>query len=58
MFINNYRDRNEGITLMGVKKLGKIESSKKYSLKIGRNIKNIQITRYRKLKAAIIYLFS
>ncbi len=29
MFINNYRDGNEGITLMGIKELGKNESSKK-----------------------------
>ncbi len=29
MFINNYRDENEGITLMGIKGLGKIESSRK-----------------------------
>jgi hypothetical protein len=29
MFVNNYRDGNEGITLMGIKKLGKIESSRK-----------------------------
>ncbi len=43
MFINNYRDDNDGITLMGVKRLGKIESSRKYSLTIRRNFKNIQI---------------
>ncbi len=29
MFINNYRDGNKGITLMGIKRLGKIESSRK-----------------------------
>ncbi len=29
MFVNNYSDDNEGITLMGLKKLGKIESSRK-----------------------------
>ncbi len=43
-FINNYRERNKGITLTGIKGLGKIESSRKYSLTIGRNFKNIQIT--------------
>ncbi len=43
MFINNYRDGNEGTTLMGIKGLGKIESSGKHSLIIGRNNKNIQI---------------
>ncbi len=43
-FINNYRDGNKAITLMGIKVLGKIESSRKYSLRIGRNIKNIQIS--------------
>jgi hypothetical protein len=44
MFINNYRDGNEGITLMGIKGLRKIESSIKSSLSIFRNIKNIQIS--------------
>jgi hypothetical protein len=44
MFINNYRAGNKGITLMGIKSLGKIESSKKYSLKISRNIIKIQIS--------------
>ncbi len=29
MFINNYRDDNEGITLMGMKGLGKIDNSRK-----------------------------
>ncbi len=43
MFINNYRDGNKGITLTGIKSLGKIESSRKYSLTIGRNFKNRQI---------------
>ncbi len=43
MFINNYRDDNKGITLTGIKELGKIESSRKYSLIIYRNIRNIQI---------------
>jgi hypothetical protein len=44
MFVNYYREFNEGITLMGIKGLGKIQSSRKYSLIIVRNIKNIQIT--------------
>ncbi len=43
MFMNNYRGDNEGITLMGMKGLGKIESSRKQSLRINRNDKNIQI---------------
>jgi hypothetical protein len=43
MFINNYRDLNEGITLMGLKSLGKIESSRKQSLTIYRNNKKKQI---------------
>ncbi len=29
MFINNYRDGNKGVTLIGIKGLGKIESSRK-----------------------------
>ncbi len=29
MFVNNYRDDNKGITLTGIKGLGKIESSRK-----------------------------
>ncbi len=29
MFINNYRVGNKGITMMGIKGLGKIESSRK-----------------------------
>ncbi len=29
MFVNNNRDDNEGITLMGIKELGKIDSSRK-----------------------------
>ncbi len=29
MFVNYYRDDNEGITMMGIKGLGKIESSRK-----------------------------
>ncbi len=29
MFINNYRAGNKGITLTGIKRLGKIESSRK-----------------------------
>jgi hypothetical protein len=44
MFVNYYRDGNKGITLMGIKGLGKIESSRKYSLRIFRNIKNIQMS--------------
>ncbi len=28
MFFNNYRDDNYGITMMGIKGLGKIESSR------------------------------
>ncbi len=44
MFINNYRDGNRRITLMGIKGLGKIESLRINSLKIGRNIKNMQIS--------------
>jgi hypothetical protein len=43
MFINNYREFNQGITLMGIKGLGKIESSRKYSLTIVRKIKNKKI---------------
>jgi hypothetical protein len=43
MFVNNYRDDNKGITLMGIERLGKIESSRKSKLRIVRNIKNIQI---------------
>ncbi len=44
MFINNYRDRNWGIALIGIKKLGKVEGSGKCYLRIYRNIKNIQIS--------------
>ncbi len=29
MFINNYRDFNKGITMIGIKGLGKIENSRK-----------------------------
>ncbi len=43
MFINNYRDYNYGITLTGIKGLGKIESLRKESLVSG-NFKNIQIS--------------
>jgi hypothetical protein len=43
MFVNYYRDGDEGITLIGIKRLGKIESSRKQNLKISRNDKNIQI---------------
>ncbi len=58
MFVNYYRERNQGITLMGIKGLGKIESSRK-SNHIGRNIKNIQISWLNKLKeAAKIFYFS
>jgi hypothetical protein len=32
MFNNNYRDGNTGITLAGIKRLGKIESSTKKGL--------------------------
>ncbi len=42
-FINNYKDSNWGITIMGIKGLGKIESSRKKSPRILRSIKNIQI---------------
>ncbi len=41
MFINNYRVDNKGITLMGIKRLGKIESSRKYTDYMSRN--NIDI---------------
>jgi hypothetical protein len=58
MFINNYRDYNYGITLTGIKGLGKIESLRKESLVSG-NFKNIQISLLWKLKEAIkIYFFS
>ncbi len=43
MFINYYRVGNKGITLTGTKGLGKIKSSRKQSLRINRNDKNIQI---------------
>ncbi len=39
MYVNYYRDDNEGITLMGIKVLGKIGSSRKKSFWINRNIK-------------------
>ncbi len=29
MFVNNYRDRNKGITVIGIKGLGKIEGWRK-----------------------------
>ncbi len=29
MFVNNYRDDNKEITLMGIERLGNIESSRK-----------------------------
>ncbi len=50
MFNNNYRDGNKGFTLMGIRRLGKIDSSKKQSLKIHRNIRDIQNRWLRKLK--------
>jgi hypothetical protein len=58
MFVNYYRDGNKGITLLGIRRLGKIESSRKKCL-IDRNIKNIQISWLNKLKeAAKIFYFS
>jgi hypothetical protein len=44
MFVIYYRDFNNGTTLMGIKRLGKIESSRKQSRKIARKVKNIQIS--------------
>ncbi len=44
MFVNHYRDYNKGITLIGIKSLGKIEISIKYSVQIVSNIKYMQIS--------------
>ncbi len=52
MFINDYRDDNKGVTLLGLQSLGKTESSRKYSLIIDRKIKNIEIGWCGKSKVA------